>query len=59
MNTQTIETMTPEDIGQRLAFFLRWDGKDITTAFLSALTDANYHALRKELEPIINQHLKD
>lgn len=49
---------TPETLGEKLASRLRWDGNDITAAFLAALTDANYHALRKELEPIIYNHLK-
>ena len=58
MNEKTIEQMTPEEMGERLAFFLRWDGRDITAAFLAALTDANYHTLRAQLEPIIFKHLE-
>jgi hypothetical protein len=57
MNEKTIEQMTPEEMGERLAFFLRWDGQAITTAFLAALTDANFHTLRTELEPVIKKHL--
>lgn len=58
MNEKTIEQMTPEEMGERLAFFLRWDGQEITTAFLAALTDANYHTLRAQLEPVIKKHLE-
>ena len=58
MNEKTIEQMTPEEMGERLAFFLRWDGQAITKAFLAALTDANFHTLRTELEPVIKKHLE-
>jgi len=58
MNNDTTQPKTPEEIGERVAFFLRWDGHAITTAFLAALTDANYHTLRTELEPIIKKHLE-
>ena len=58
MNEKTIEQMKPEEMGERLAFFLRWDGQAITTAFLAALTDANFHTLRAQLEPVIKQHLE-
>jgi hypothetical protein len=34
-----------------------WDGGQITAAFLEALTEANFHQLRAELEPIIQKHL--
>jgi len=58
MNEKTIEQMTPEEMGERLAFFMRWDGQAITAAFLAALTDANFHQLRAQLEPVIKQHLE-
>jgi len=58
MNEKTIEQMTPEEMGERLAFFLRWDGQAITAAFLAALTDANFHTLRAQLEPVIKKHLE-
>jgi len=57
MKEKTIEQMTPEEMGERLAFFLRWDGQDITDAFLAALTEANFHQLREQLQPIIKKHL--
>jgi len=53
------ETTDPADIGEFIARVYRWDGNAITAAFLAALTDANHHALRADLEPIINKHLND
>jgi hypothetical protein len=44
---------TPEGIAQAM----HWEGDRIASLFLDALTDANYHILRTELEPIINKHL--
>lgn len=57
MQTETVKPKTPEEIGERVAFFLHWDGDAITAAFLAALTEANFHQLRDTLEPIINEHL--
>jgi hypothetical protein len=57
MDKKTIEQMTPEQMGERLAFFLKWEGHAITAAFLAALTEANFHQLRAQLEPIIYEHL--
>lgn len=56
---KTAAEMTPEEVGERIAFFLRWNGHQIAAAFLAALTDANFHQLRAQLEPIIKNHLKD
>lgn len=47
----------PQEIGEYIARVYRWDGTAITAAFLEALTEANFHQLRDQLEPIINQHL--
>jgi hypothetical protein len=33
-----------------------WCGKEICEVFLEALTDANFHQLRKELEKTISNH---
>ena len=52
------QARTPSEMGERLAFFLKWDGPAICEAFLAALTDANYHQLRTKLETIINDELK-
>lgn len=51
------ENDTPVEIGEKVAFFLDWEGNAICEAFLAALTDANFHTLRKQIEPIINKHL--
>jgi hypothetical protein len=48
---------TPEILGEKLAQRLMWDGHNITAAFLAALTEANFHQLRNQIEPLINQHL--
>ena len=53
------ENTNPADVGELIARVYRWDGHAINAAFMAALTEANYHTLRAELEPIINQHLKD
>jgi len=57
MNTQEPND-TPEILGEKLAQRLMWDGHAITAAMLAALTEANFHQLRAELEPIIKQHLE-
>ena len=44
---------------QEIASQLEWDGKLISELFLDALTDANFHTLRKELEVIINKEFED
>jgi hypothetical protein len=44
---------------EELASTVRWNGHPITADFLASLTDANFHALRADFEPIINKHLKD
>jgi hypothetical protein len=44
---------------EELARTVRWNGHPITAAFLASLNDADFHALRADLEPIINKHLND
>jgi hypothetical protein len=44
---------------EELASTVRWNGHPITEAFLASLSDADFHALRADLEPIINKHLND
>ena len=34
-----------------------WDGEDICAVFLEALTDANFHTLRGQLEEHIKEYL--
>jgi hypothetical protein len=57
MNITPHEDDTPEILGEKLAARLMWDGHAIAAAMLAALTEANFHQLRAELEPIINKHL--
>jgi hypothetical protein len=50
--------MTTENINREadlIAEKTGWDGDIICQIFLEALTEANFHALRKELEVIINK----
>ena len=51
------EATDPADIGEFIARVYRWDGSKITAAFMAALTDANFHTLRAELEPLIKSNL--
>jgi hypothetical protein len=59
INNKTLEdcAFTNEEIGQNVAFFLKWNGNAICEAFLEALTDSNFHTLRKQLEIVINKEL--
>jgi hypothetical protein len=52
------ENTNPADVGEYIARVYRWDGHAITTAMLAALTEANFHQLRAQLEPVIKQHLE-
>lgn len=36
-----------------------WDGEDICRVFLEALTDANFHTLRSELEVFIKERIEN
>ncbi len=58
MNITPHEDDTPEILGEKLAQRLQWNGHAITAAFLAALTEANFHQLRAQLEPVIKQHLE-
>ena len=48
----------PREVGEYIARVYRWDGGAITAAFLAALTEANFHQLREQLDPIIQKHLE-
>lgn len=58
MNITPHPNDTPEILGEKLAQRLMWQGDQITAAFLAALTEANFHQLRDQLEPVIKQHLE-
>lgn len=53
--------MTPKEIGteaKQIAEKTQWDGLEICDIFLEALTEANFHSLRKKLEVIINEEFE-
>lgn len=52
------KAFTPEEVGQEIAYFFKWNGVSICAAFLEALEDSNFHSLKVELSPIIEKHLK-
>jgi hypothetical protein len=58
MNITPHEDDTPEILGEKLAQRLQWNGHAIAAAMLAALTEANFHQLRAQLEPVIKQHLE-
>ncbi len=43
------------DMATHVSRSFKWDGSSICAVFLEALTDANFHALREELE----EHIKE
>lgn len=53
-----MKTLEKELKGQDIASELKWNGKLICEVFLEALTDANFHSLRKELEKVINKEFE-
>ena len=40
-----------------VSYRCEWDGEDICAVFLEALTDANFHTLRGQLEGHIKEYL--
>ena len=48
-----------EKLGVQIATQLKWEGDDIIETFFEALTDANYHTLRKKLEKVIEEDAKE
>lgn len=55
MNIQLEETDTPEDIGAKLAARFMWNDGPIMECMLAALTDANFHSLRKQIESLYQE----
>lgn len=41
--------------GVEVSQFCKWDGKDITEVYLEALTDSNFHTLRRKIAEFINK----
>ena len=52
MNIQLEETDTPQEIGAKLAARFMWNDHTIMECMLEALTDSNFHSLRKKLEKL-------
>ena len=52
MNIQIEDNDTPEDIGVKLAARFIWADAPIMECMLSALTDANFHSLRAQIEAL-------
>ena len=48
---ETISKKTGVDIAKKLD----WNGKKICDAFLTALTESNFHDLKMKIEAIINE----
>ena len=46
------EVSDAEALGCVVAHWAKWDGAKIMEAFLSALEDANFHTLRKQIEEL-------
>jgi hypothetical protein len=46
-------------LSENLAHDCKWDAKLISDVYLEALTDANFHTLKKALEPIILKYFED
>jgi hypothetical protein len=46
-----------QTIALDVSYRCEWDGDLICAIFLEALTDANYHTMRKKLEEVIREEL--
>jgi hypothetical protein len=55
MNIQLEDNDTPEDIGCKLAARFTWSDGPIMECMLAALTDANFHSLRAQIESLYNE----
>jgi hypothetical protein len=55
MRTTIKDNTTAEEIGIDIARHFEWDGTQIMEAFIAALTDANHHALAKQIEQLYNE----
>jgi hypothetical protein len=47
-----------QDMALTVSYRCEWDGEDICAVFLEALTDANFHTLRGQLEEHIKEYLE-
>jgi hypothetical protein len=56
MNIQIENTDTPQEIGAKLAARFMWSDEPIMECMLEALTDANFHSLRAQIEALYINH---
>lgn len=56
MNIQLEDDDTPTDIGAKLAARFAWNDGPIMECMLEALTDANFHSLRAQIEALYINH---
>jgi len=52
------ENLSYSAFGHEIANKLDWNGRSISQTFLAALTDANFHDLKIELEQVIDDYFK-
>jgi hypothetical protein len=55
MNIQLEDNDTPQEIGAKLAARFMWADAPIMECMLEALTDANFHSLRAQIEALYNE----
>lgn len=48
---------TCNKLARELAYQANWNGKEITRVYLEALTDANFHTMRKKVARLVNKEL--
>jgi hypothetical protein len=56
MNIQLENTDTPQEVGAKLAARFMWNDAPIMECMLEALTDANFHSLRAQIEDLYMNH---
>jgi hypothetical protein len=56
MNIQLEDTDTPQEVGAKIAARFAWNDAPIMECMLEALTDANFHSLRAQLEAVYINH---
>lgn len=44
-----------KQLAEEIAQKLDWDGLEISKVFMLALTEANFHTLRKEIEEVLKR----
>lgn len=54
-NEMTAKDKKAERLAEEIAQKLDWNGLEISKVFMLALTDANFHTLRKEIEEVLKR----